>query len=77
MYNLKAYAKRNNKIVETYSTTDPAEIYERLTHTMIAKYINKCKWVRTITRENLFNGYQKITVYQTENRKDIYIIKER
>lgn len=72
MFELKVY--RNN--METYSTTDRCEIYERLAKTLIAKKINCCKWVRSIKRENLYNGYVKITIHQIENIKEIYIIKE-
>ena len=77
MPELKIYRKENNMyILDSYQTSDPLEIYTRLTNTLIAKKINCCKWVRSIKRENLYNGYQKITVLQNNGIKEIYIIKD-
>lgn len=75
MINLIVELKKDNIYTETYNSVDPLEIYKRLTDTLIAKKINCCKWVRSIKRENLYNGYQKITVYQTNGIRETYIIK--
>ena len=76
MEKLMVYIKDGKNYIGTYATTDPVEIYQRLTSTLIAKKINCCKWVRSIKRENLYNGYQKITVLQENGIKDEYIIKD-
>lgn len=75
MIELKVYIKEGNKARETYATTDATEIYKRLAETLIAKKINCCNWVKSIKRENLYNGYQKITVNQINSIKEIYIVK--
>ena len=77
MPDLKIYTKKGNTyILDSYQTSEALEIYKRLTDSLIAKKINNCKWIRSIKRENLYNGYQKITIYQTNGIKEIYTIKE-
>ena len=76
MEKLTVYIKDGKNYVETYSSTDTETIYRRLTNSLIAKKINCCKWVRSIKRVNLYNGYQKITVLQDNGVKDEYIIKD-
>ena len=76
MEKLTVYIKDGKKYVETYSTTDALVIYQRLTNALIAKKINACKWVKSIQRVNLYNGYQKITVFENNGCKSEYIIKD-
>lgn len=76
MEKLTVYIKDGKNYVETYSSTDPETIYKRLTSCLIAKKINCCKWIRSIKRVNLYNGYQKITVLQDNGVKDEYIVKD-
>lgn len=76
MEKLTVYIKNGKNYIETYSSTDPETIYKRLTNCLIAKKINCCKWIRSIKRENLYNGYQKITVLQDNGVRDEYIIKD-
>ena len=76
MEKLTVYIKENNKYIETYSTTDPETIYRRLTEELISKKINCCKWIRSIKRVCLYNGFQKITVLQNNGCKSEYIIKD-
>ena len=54
--------KQNGKWVEEFTNTDPGEVYKWLTDSLIAKKLNACQYIRTIKRENLYNGFQKITV---------------
>ena len=75
MEKLTVYIKNGKKYIETYSSTDPETIYKRLTSCLIAKKINCCKWIKSIRRANLYNGYQKITVSQDNGVKEEYIIK--
>ena len=76
MEKLTVYIKDGKNYIETYATTDPVNIYQRLTNTLIAKKINCCKWVKSIKRVNLYNGYQKITVLQDNGVKEEYIIRD-
>lgn len=75
MEKLTVYVKENNEYIETYATTDAETIYRRLTEELISKKINCCKYIRSIKRENLYNGFQKITVQETNGIKAVYIIK--
>jgi hypothetical protein len=75
MEKLTVYIKDGKKYVETYTTTDALIIYQRLTNSLIAKKINCCKWIKSIQRVNLYNGYQKITVFENNGCKSEYIIK--
>lgn len=76
MEKLTVYIKEGKNYIETYATTDPVTVYQRLTDSLIAKKINACKWIRSITRVNLYNGYQKITVLENNGCKSEYIIKD-
>ena len=76
MENLTVYIDNGNGYHETYNTSDPLIIYQRLSGALIAKKINCCKWVRSIRRENLYNGYQRITVFVNYGCKEVYTIKE-
>lgn len=55
--------KQDGKYVETYRTEDPATVYEKLATELIAKKINECTWIKSITRVNLFDGTQQITMH--------------
>ena len=76
MEKMTVYIKDSKNYIETYSSSDPETIYKRLTAELIAKKINCCKWVKSIKRVNLYNGYQKITVLQENGVKSEYIIKD-
>lgn len=75
MEKLTVYIKENKKYIEVYATTDTETIYKRLTGELIAKKINACQYIRSIKRENLYTGYQKIIVLETNGIKAEYIIK--
>lgn len=76
MEKLTVYIKNGKNYIETYSSNDPETIYKRLSGEMIAKKLNCCKWIKSIKRVNLYNGYQKIIVLQENNIKSEYIIKD-
>ena len=76
MEKLTVYIKENNKYMENYSTTDTTRIYQLLTNDLISKKINCCKWIRSIKRVCLYNGYQKIIVLHNNGCKSEYIIKD-
>lgn len=56
--------------------TDPTEVYKFLTEELIAKKLNCCSYIRSIKRENLYNGSQRITItYSAEfGGRSVYII---
>ena len=53
---------------------NPVEVYERLAQEMIAKKINACKYITSIKRVNLYNGFQRITVNYNNGVRAIYTI---
>ena len=59
--------------ISTY--TDHAEIYEFLTHDLIAKKINACPYIKSIKRVNNYDGTQTITVTYDSTTRNIYTIK--
>ena len=67
--------KRGNKYEVSFTNEDPVDVYQALAEVLIAKKINLCKYVVRIKRDNLYNGYQKITVTYANNYRDIFIIK--
>ena len=68
--------KENNKWVQTYSTEDIATVYQDLSESLIAKKLNCCTYIRSIKRINLYNGFQKITVYHTNDVKVTFIVED-
>lgn len=64
MEQLTVYIKDGKNLKETYSTNDPLIIYQRLSNSLIAKKINCCKWIKSIKRINMYNGFQKILIYE-------------
>ena len=57
--------------------TDAAEVYKSLTEDLIAKKINSATYIRSIKRTQLYNGFQMITVYYSNNVKAEYTIECR
>ena len=69
--------KRNGKYVETFRCDDSLRVYEALSNELIAKKLNNCRYIRQITRKNLYNGFQQITVSYTAEcgGRRIYTVK--
>ena len=57
--------------------TDPEEVYKSLSEDLIAKKINNATYIRSIKREQLYNGFENITVYYSNNVKAVYTIESR
>lgn len=55
--------KQDGKYTETYRTEDPLIVYERLATELIDKKVNECQWIKSVTRVNLFDGTQQITMH--------------
>ena len=60
---------------ESYTVTDPAQVYQDLAGDLIAKKINCCTYIRSIKRTNLYNGFQKIVVSYDNDVRATYIVK--
>ena len=60
----------------TYYSYDKAEIYEKLANDLLHKKIHKCTYIRSIKDECLYNGYRRITVFQDNCCKYVYVIKD-
>ena len=76
MVEMTTYIKKNSKYAEIFRTDDQLTVYQQLTATLIAKKINNCNYIKSIKRENLYNGYQKITVLETDDVKKEFIVKD-
>ena len=68
-------AKEGRKYVETWRTEDPARVYKDLAQEMISKKINDCKYIRSIKRTTLYNGFQRITVTYDHGGRRIYTVE--
>lgn len=68
--------KEGRNWIECFSTEDPAEVYKFLAEELIAKKINACTYIRSIKRQNLYNGHQRITVTYSADcaGRAVYII---
>lgn len=67
--------KRNGKYEKEGEFTNKETIYRDLAESLISKKINKCTYITRITRVNLYNGYEKITVTYTNDVRRIYTIE--
>jgi len=54
--------------------TDEAEIYRRLSENLIAKKINKCLYIKSISRRQNYDGTHDITVTFVNGVRHIYTI---
>ena len=58
------------------TNTDKETIFRDLTSDLIAKKINKCSCIKSIKRNQLYNGYIDIVVFYDNGVKRVYHIKE-
>ena len=67
------------RVGKTWSTTledtDPASVYEFLTHDLIAKKLNACTYIKSIKRVNNYDGTQTITVTYDSATRNVYGVK--
>ena len=76
--NVTFYNKESNKYyIESYSNSEPGYVYKRLAEDLISKKLNQCTYIKSIRRQNLYNGYAEITVIYDNNVKAIYTIESR
>lgn len=75
MEKMTVYTKDGKTYNESLTTDDKLTVYQRLTENLIAKKINACTYIRSIKRMNLYNGFQRLTVYMDNGVKVEYIVK--
>lgn len=68
-------AKEGSRYTETWRNEDPAEVYKDLAEELINKKLNECRYIRSIRRKNLFNGFQQITVTYDHGGRRTYTVK--
>lgn len=68
--------KSGSKWEVTYTCTDEKEVYDSLAHDLIAKKINACTYIRSIKRNNNYDGTQNITISYDNNVRAVYTVSE-
>ena len=53
--------------VVTYAETRPETVWESLSHELIAKKVNQCRYISRIVRRSNYDGTQTITVYYAKD----------
>ena len=69
-------AKEGRNYTETWRSEDPAKVYEDLAQELISKKINECRWIKSIKRTPLYNGFQRITVTYDHGGRRLYTVKK-
>jgi len=70
------YRKEGKEYIATYFSDDPYHVTESLQNALIAKYLQKCTYIKSIKREQIFNGFIRVIVYyDCCNSKCVYIVK--
>lgn len=58
-----------------YYTENKNVVYKKLLSYMRSKYIYKAPWITKLVFTPLFDGYERITIYENNGTKDIFIIE--
>lgn len=69
--------KQSGKYVETFKCEDAQRVYDDLAHELISKKINECRWIRSIKRTPLYNGFDRITVTYDHGGRRVYTVTSR
>lgn len=57
--------------------TDTTEVYKALSNDIIAKKVNGCTYIKSIRREPLYNGYQRIIVTYDNKVRRVYTVESK
>lgn len=69
--------KQGRKWIVTYQKQDSsAYFYHCLSHDLIAKKINQCRYIKRISRKSLYNGYSNIIVLYDNDVRATYTIED-
>ena len=61
--------------IETYRTTEPAEVYKSLAKDMVNKKLCECRYITRIRRRSNYDGTETITVNYDNNIRSVYVIE--
>lgn len=65
-----------NKLGEkVYYTESKNVVYKKLVSYLRSKYIYKAPWITRLSFAVLYDGYERITIYEDNGTKDIFIIE--
>ena len=64
--------KRGRKFVTTWQSTDPVEVYKRLSNVLVSKLCG-CTWVKSIKRVQRYTHVEIIVTYDHDGR-DIFTV---
>lgn len=66
--------KQGRNFVTTWECNDATQVYDDLTHELIAKKLNACNWIKSIKRVPLYNGFDRITVSYDHGGRRVYTV---
>ena len=69
--------KDSNKWRESFRSDNIPYIHERVAHDLLAKYMQKCRWILRMNRTQLYNGFEKIVVTYNNKCRNTYIVESR
>jgi hypothetical protein len=72
--NVTTEVKKGKTYEATYTNDNAAEVYERLAQDLISKKLNECRWIKSIKRVQLYNGFVKIIVTYDNDCRNTYTI---
>lgn len=72
--NVRYEEKQGRAFVTTWECDDAMQVYDDLTHELIAKKLNGCSWIKSIKRVPLYNGFDRITVYYDHGGRRVYTV---
>lgn len=58
-----------------YYTENKNVVYKKLLSYMRSKYIYKAPWITRLSFTPLYDEYERITIYENNGTKDIFIIE--
>lgn len=68
------YQKKNGKVWETtFTTEDPAKVYEDLAHALASKYVEKAGYVKRVVREQRYT-HKTYTVYFDNGGRYVFTV---
>lgn len=65
--------KEGRKYIETWRSTDPIEVYKRLSNVLVSKKLCGCTWVKSIKRVQRYTHVEIIVTYDN-NGRDIFTV---
>jgi len=73
--NIKTYIKLDGEWELSAINEDKNATYKSLAQDLIYSKLHNCTWIKKITEENKFNGFEEITVYFDNGIKSVYTVE--